>query len=177
MVIIFCCLLVTSLTVPADALAGSLGDQKRSVGSPNPGSWYDINGLWYGISIDGNNTLHCIGLNNKGQCDIPRGLGDVQSVDTGSAFAVARMSNGSVVVWGSNDHGQRNVPLNLTNVVQTAVTSDSVAVHLENGMVIAWGNNDKGQIDVPLIIENDVTNIVAGNSYFVALTREGDVVA
>lgn len=175
--IIFCCLLVTSLMVPADALTGSLGDQNRSVGSPNPGSWYDSDGRWYEISVDENNTVHCIGLNNKGQCDIPRGLGDVQSVDAGSAFAVARMSNGSVVVWGSNDHGQRNVPPNLANVVQTAVTSDSVAVRLENGTVLAWGNNDKGQTDVPSILVNDVANIVAGNSYFVALTREGNVVA
>ena len=171
--IIFCCFLVTSLMVPADALAGSFGDQNRSVGSPNPGSWYDSDGRCYEISVDENNTVHYIGFDNEGQRYIPPEMGDVLSVEAGSAFAVARMSNGSVVVWGSNDHGQRNGPPNLTTVVQTAVTSDSVAVRLENGTVIAWGVNDKGQTDVPTIFVNDVSNIVAGNSYFVALPVRG----
>nr|WP_320161419.1 hypothetical protein [uncultured Methanoregula sp.] len=174
---LFSCLLVTSIMMPAEAHLGSRSERNGSTGSSNLTTRHIGDGDWFELWRDENKTLQCTGLNNKGQCDIPPGLADVKSVNGGSDFVVALLNNGSVVVWGSNEHGQRNVPPNLTTVVRIATISDSVAALLENGTVITWGNNDKGRIEVPPVLANNVTSISGGNSHFVALTREGIVVA
>ncbi len=183
--IIFSCLLVTSLMIPAGAFPDTLGSRNRSLGSANPALWSDDDGEWFTIWHDENKKLQCTGLDNKGQCDIPRelvdiktGLFDVHNVAIGSDFVVALLENGSVVVWGSNDHGQRNVPPNLTNVIQlTVTTTGSVAALMDNGTVISWGYNNQKQTEVPSILANNVTYVVGAYSHFVALTREKTIVA
>ncbi len=176
-VAIFSCMVVISLMMPVTAFPDGTGSGNQTTGSLNPSIRHNHDGYWFEIWQDDNRTLHCTGLNDEGQCEIPRGLGAVRSFAVGSDFVVAGLENGSVVVWGSNRHGQHNVPPNLTNVTQATDTLEgSVAVLLENGSVIAWGNNDKGQTEVPSILANNVTVIEGSSSNFIALTRDGTVV-
>jgi len=175
--IIFSCLLVTSVMIPVNAFPDSPGNQNRSAGSPVPGLWSNSDGDWFRLWLDENKTLQCTGLNDKRQCDIPRGLGDFKAVIVGSDFSAALLNNRSVVIWGDNRYGQHNIPPNLTNVIQISTTTNSVAAVLENGSVIAWGKNNRGQTDVPLSLANNVDYILGADEHFVALTHEGNVVA
>ncbi len=175
---LFSCLLIASIMMPVNALPGNSGNRNRSADLSNQTIRSNHDGNGFEIWLDGKNTLQCTGLHTKGQCDIPPGLIDVQSVSVGSDFVVAQLGNGSIIVWGSNAQGQGNVPPNLENVIDfTSTSTGSVAVLLKNGTVIAWGNNNKGQTNVPPILANNVTYVVGANSNFIALTTQGDVVA
>jgi len=59
-----------------------------------------------GIDLDGN--LHCWGLNNIHQCDVPAGA--FVSIDYGHNHGCGLTPEGTTECWGSNDYGQLDLP-------------------------------------------------------------------
>jgi alpha-tubulin suppressor-like RCC1 family protein len=92
------------------------------------------------------------------------GLENISEVAVGSNFAVARLSNGTVLSWGNNPHGQLGddkggehegtwphglnyVTVNeLSGVKQLAVANEHALALLENGTVEVWGGGDYGEL-------------------------------
>jgi hypothetical protein len=96
----------------------------------------------------------CNGANAKVPCSrVPvtvSGISSATAVASGGDFALALLSNGTVMAWGHNDVGQlgdgtRNssptpaAVRNLTGVVAVAATQGYSMALLGNGTVMAWG--------------------------------------
>lgn len=120
-----------------------------------------------------------IGLNHRGQTDVPAGLTGVKAVAGGMAHSLALTTNGTVVAWGSNEQGERNVPAGLNNVKAIAASAHSVALK-HDGTVVVWGANGHPAITTPPPEVTGITAIAAGsgangNIYTLALRADGKV--
>ena len=118
------------------------------------------------------------GYNGYGQCTVPAGLSDVETIATGGLanHDMALKYDGTVVAWGRNDYGQTNVPAGLSNVVAIAVGNSHSMALKSNGSVVAWGSNDHGESNVPAGALSDVVAIAAGYWHSLALKSDGTVV-
>ncbi len=86
------------------------------------------------------------------------GLSGAVEITTGTAFACARLLDGSVQCWGDNSAGQlgdgstamfRPTPSSvpgLAGVVQLTAARRHVCARTEVGEIYCWGLNDRGQI-------------------------------
>ena len=137
-------------------------------------------------------TVQCWGANSWGQLGRDTSLGstpaslpapvtdlsNVVAVVTGSRYACARLTNGTVKCWGDNDQGQLGpkVPLDpstgkpfreslipvavgLSNVAALAAGFDYTCAVLTDSTVQCWGANSPTPVDVGL---TDVETIAIG---------------
>jgi DNA-binding transcriptional ArsR family regulator len=174
--LVFIFLIVNSVAVSAMRFPESIDTPDYLQGDDHNGSWQNTDGNGFTISIEGDGTWKCEGLNNKGQCTIPPELKPdvVIRVEAGYDFVIALLKDGTVRAWGDNDHGQCDVPEGLSDVTQIAVTGDSVAVILRDGTIRAWGNPDYNQTNVPSL--NNARFISSGTHHYAVLTRDGNIV-
>jgi alpha-tubulin suppressor-like RCC1 family protein len=132
---------------------------------------------------------------------LPAGV-TVTSVAAGEHHTLAVTSAGGVLAWGTNSSGQLGtgnqastkgpVPVSLPpNVKVTAVAAgDAFSLALTStGSVLAWGANGNGQLGdgtgttrlspVPVALppHTTVTGISAGNTFALALTSDGRILA
>jgi alpha-tubulin suppressor-like RCC1 family protein len=125
------------------------------------------------------------------------GLAGVTSVAAGGTFALALLSNGTVVAWGNGGAGQlgdgsvvsSNVPVTvsgLTNVKAIAAGAATGLALLKNGTVMSWGDGEHGQLgngekavfsDVPVQVEGlkSVKAIGMGRFFGLAVVKAGAV--
>ncbi len=125
------------------------------------------------------------------------GLMDVTSVAAGSSFAIALLSNGTVVAWGNGNEGQlgdgseksSNVPVTvsgLTNVKAIAAGGATALALLKNHTVMSWGDGEHGELgngetavssDVPVQVKGlkAVKAIGMGYEFGLAVVKGGAV--
>ena len=84
----------------------------------------------FGIRTDG--TVACWGFVGDGECDVPKGLGDVQRVAGGHTHAPAVRSDRRLLLWDTDELGQLSIRFGLGPVRQIAV-ADSNNVLLQAG--------------------------------------------
>ncbi len=120
------------------------------------------------------------GDNSQNQLVMPAalmGLGStiVRQVEAGGDNSIARLSNGSVVVWGAGPPSVLAVPYGLRDVSDVSMGYEHVLALRAHGRVFAWGDNTKGQIDVP----DGLTAIAisAGREHSLALRADWRIVA
>jgi alpha-tubulin suppressor-like RCC1 family protein len=132
---------------------------------------------------------------------LPRGVRIVQA-RAGCFFTVALTSTGEVLAWGLNFNGQLgdgsmlnsmkpvrvHIPAR-TRIVQVRAGCAFALARTSTGRVLAWGLNDVGQLGdgravdamVPTLVRlprhTVVTGVSAGNSFGLALTSTGAVLA
>lgn len=124
------------------------------------------------------------------------GLGGVTAVAANGKYALALLSNGTVVAWGRNNHGQLGdgsiansaVPVavsGLSGVTAIAAGEEYALALLSDGEVMAWGANYDGQLGdgtttqrtVPVAVSglSGIRAIAAGFALSMALSSEGAV--
>jgi alpha-tubulin suppressor-like RCC1 family protein len=126
----------------------------------------------------------------------------VTAISAGDFYSLALTSTGSVLAWGSNSNGQLGnatttgsstpVPVSLPNGTTVTAISAGGASSLaltSTGSVLAWGNNVEGELGnatttnsstpvaTALPTGTTVTAISAGETYSLALTSTGSVLA
>lgn len=79
-------------------------------------------GLEHAMALRSDGSVVCWGDNSAGQCDVPRGLGQVVAVAAGSTHSMALREDGTAVAWGGNEFGQGRVPPYLKNLVRIAAS-------------------------------------------------------
>lgn len=122
------------------------------------------------------------------------------SMSAGDSFSIVLQSDGTVWGWGSNAAGQlatgqisqkaMTLPIQIKGIksINKIVAGGSHAFAMANGKVWGWGLNHSGQVGIdsraeyimqPTIIPQlkDVVSISGGNSYNLALTKKGAVLA
>jgi alpha-tubulin suppressor-like RCC1 family protein len=105
---------------------------------------------------------------------LPNGLSNVLAVAEKYAFALALLSNNTVLAWGDNAYGQRNVPPGLSNVVAIATGAYHGLAARVDGSVVAWGGNQVGQTNIPAGL-SDVIAVAGGSYHSLALKADGTV--
>ncbi len=125
------------------------------------------------------------------------GLTDVTSVAAGASFALALLSNGTVVAWGNGGEGQlgdgtdesSNVPVTvsgLSEVKAIAAGGGTGLALLKNGTVKSWGDGEHGELgngetavfsDVPVQVKGlkSVKGIAMGYEFGLAIVKAGAV--
>ncbi len=126
------------------------------------------------------------------------GPGEVVALAAGDDHNTALLKTGAVVAWGYNKFGELGdgttgasevaAPVSGLSEVKAIAASDLVLALLKNGTVMTWGSNDLGQLgngtrggfsDVPIPITglSEVTEIAASHNCFLALLKNGTVMA
>ena len=114
----------------------------------------------YGASAWGEGRYGQLGDGNNNASKLPvsvTGLSEVTAVAGGSSFALALLSNGTVMAWGHNAVGElgdgstteSTVPVTvsgLSGVTAIAAGRTDGYALLSNGTVMAWGENDVGEL-------------------------------
>jgi alpha-tubulin suppressor-like RCC1 family protein len=146
---------------------------------------------------------HCYKETEPTQCSTRpvavRELSDVTAIAAGQNYALALLSNGTVMSWGSNGQGELGNGTSVSfTTLPTAVTGlDGVTAIAANfdtslalgtgGTVMAWGQNTFGELgdgglaqsDVPVAVRGlrGVSAIAAGAEDGYALLSSGSVMA
>jgi alpha-tubulin suppressor-like RCC1 family protein len=138
---------------------------------------------------------------NQASDELPAGcvetgisLGDMISVDTGSEFSCAVISNGTVQCWGSGFYGQlgnggtssSSTPQNvsgISNAVSVSAGYRHACATLSSGEIKCWGQGTLGQLGnggissslVPVTVSNisSAVSVSAGNVHTCALLEGG----
>ena len=131
----------------------------------------DANGT---CALDPQGLVHCWGLNDHGQTDVPLDLGEAVQVSMGYYSACAVTITRAVKCWGDNSFKQSNVPANLEPAEQVAVGALQACALLVVGTVRCWGDNSVGEISVPVGLDS-VTQITSGAAHVCALNKNGVV--
>ena len=175
------------------------GVRRFAVGGPGNTTTYGLTATGTILS-EGGNFVGQRGLGSTGggtDAQAIPGIADFTHVAAGYYFAVARRSNGTVLVWGGNDQGQlangdivsRSVPRRVQGLPAsiTAVRAGwQYSLALESdGRVWAWGNISVGQPgtpvgtprSIPAVIPglSDVVDMAAGANEVIFLTGSGQV--
>jgi hypothetical protein len=96
------------------------------------GPVFSNGGLWSGsTTITFANTVIGWGPNGFGQTNVPLGLANVVSMNSGAYDSLVLQANGTMVAWGHNWDGEASVPASLKNVVAIA-GGDYHSLALEN---------------------------------------------
>jgi len=115
------------------------------------------------------------GSNGYGEFNIPAGLTNVLSIDSGDDYSLALKRDGTVVAWGLSSEGRTAVPVGLTGVVAVSAGSGHSLALKSDGTVVGWGRNYSGETNVPTGL-TDVVAISAGDQHSLALKSDGTVV-
>ncbi len=97
------------------------------------------------------------GSTANGLTTVPKGLTNVQSVASGSAFDLALNGNGTTTGWGANTQGQTTLPFGLTNVTALA-GGTSFGLALGNIPVLASNLVTTGFVDHDLLLTLRISN-------------------
>jgi hypothetical protein len=108
---------------------------------------------------------------------------DVKDVEAGGYATMARMGDGSVMVWGEEQvvamatswASVRDVPAGLGGVVGMSMGQFHALALKSNGTVVAWGANNSGQAKVPAGLSK-VKAVAAGGAHSLALLSSGQIV-
>jgi hypothetical protein len=109
------------------------------------------------------------GLNNHGQCNVPRG-NDFVAVSGGHWHSLALRADGSLVSWGSITEA----PSGNDFVAIASGSGHNLAIKAD-GSLVAWGGTGYGKTDVPE--GNDFVAIAARAEHNLALKADGSIVA
>ena len=109
------------------------------------------------------------GLNNHGQCNVPRG-NDFVAVSGGHWHSLALRVDGSLVSWGIISEAPSG-----NDFVAIASGSGHNLALKTDGSLAAWGGTAYGKTDVPE--GNDFVAIAARAEHNLALKADGSIVA
>ena len=109
------------------------------------------------------------GLNNEGQCNVPRG-NDFVAVSGGHWHSLALRADGSLVSWGI----MSEAPSGNDFVAIASGSGHNLALKAD-GSLTAWGGTAYGKTDVPE--GNDFVAIAARTEHNLALRADGSIVA
>jgi hypothetical protein len=127
--------------------------------------------------------IYVWGDNTYGQLDIPPSdsdsvslvdLHDVADVEAGGDQTVARLADGTVVLWGGAFASV--VPPAVSDVVNQSVGRTHALLLRKNGTVVAVGSGSQPQEKVPAGLHG-VTAVAAGGYHSLALLSSGKIVA
>jgi len=121
------------------------------------------------IGTQAHGTLVAWGLNNHGQCNVPRG-NDFVAISGGHWHSLALRVDGSLVSWGSISEA----PLGNDFVAIASGSGHNLALKAD-GSLTAWGGTAYGKTDVPE--GNDFVAIAARTEHNLALRADGSIVA
>jgi alpha-tubulin suppressor-like RCC1 family protein len=121
------------------------------------------------IGTQARGTLVAWGLNDDGQCNVPRGS-DFIAVSGGHWHSLALRVNGSLVSWGSISEAPSG-----NDFVAIASGSGHNLALKADGSLVAWGGTAYGKSDVPQ--GNDFVAIAARGEHNLALKADGSIVA
>lgn len=116
------------------------------------------------------------GSNERGQADVPGGLGDVVAIAAGYSHSLALRRDGTVVAWGNNTRGATNVPAGLDNVVAISGGGGHSAAVRRDGTVVIWGQLGKGSPEPPVNL-TDAVFVASGWECCFAVRASGGVAA
>ncbi len=127
-------------------------------------------------------TLNCWGGETPEQCAVPRVPNAlfVSEVTLGSAFGVARYSNGTIECWGDDTFSQCTPPVLGAGSVFADVavgTAHGVGLISPGGTIACWGFNGFGQTDVPSLGALTAVAIGAGQNHSLAILSDGSLIA
>jgi len=128
------------------------------------------------------NTLVAWGKNNEGQCNVPQGLGRVQSMAASESWSTA-FARGRVTTWGRAPSGSGaswvNPPQDVTlggGVPRLfAGGSFTAAWNPQNGRLACWGSNIYGECNVPSDLP-PVKAVAAGRQRMLAIESKSGLV-
>ncbi len=80
------------------------------------------------------------GASDRGQLNVPAGLGAVCAISAGFGHGLALKADGTVVAWGDNTFGTTNVPAGLSGVVAIAAGNSGSLALKSDGTLIGWGS-------------------------------------
>ncbi len=124
------------------------------------------------------------------------GLSEAVAVAAGKTFAMALLSDGTVMTWGRDNFGQlgngkfekSDLPVKvdgLAGVTAIAAKGNDAYALLSNGTVMAWGDDFRGELgggkietsNVPIHVSglNTVTQLATGSTNCLALLADGTV--
>ncbi len=106
------------------------------------------------------------GNNDRGQLEVPAGLGNVITLATGPAHSLALREDGSVVTWGVTVP----TPAKVSNVVAVAAGFAHNLALRDDGTVVSWG-----PAPVSLSVRGNIVAIGAGEGFSVALLADGSL--
>jgi len=121
------------------------------------------------IGTQARGTLVAWGLNDDGQCDVPRG-NDFVAISGGHWHSLALRVDGSLVSWGSISEAPSG-----NDFVAIASGSGHNLALKADGSLVAWGGTAYGKSDVPQ--GNDFVAIAARTEHNLALKVDGSIVA
>ncbi|MGR0319458.1 RCC1 domain-containing protein [Agromyces sp. ZXT2-3] len=116
------------------------------------------------------------GSNERGQTDVPSGLGEVVAIAAGYSHSLALLRDGTVVAWGNNSRGATNVPSDLHDVVAISGGGGHSAAVRRDGSVVVWGQMGFGTVHPPADLA-DVVSVASGWECCFAIRSDGTVAA
>ena len=130
----------------------------------------------WSLVLDSTGVKLITDVESFGQLTVPASLGaGTLDISTGTNFAAAIRSNGTVVCWGYESYVPE-VPATLGACTKVACGADHVLVLKAGGVIACFGNNDYGQCTIPTAVSNGtVTHIACTSQMSVARLSTGVV--
>ncbi|HEV7656587.1 MAG TPA: putative Ig domain-containing protein [Mycobacteriales bacterium] len=128
-------------------------------------------GFNFGLALKTNGSVVAWGDNSEGATSVPAAAGSgVVAIDAEQIQAIALKADGSVVSWGHTS----NTPANVAGATQIAAFGVGGLALMPDHTIRTWGYNSPA---IPAALQGHTVGIDAGNSFVVALTDTGSVVA
>ena len=133
-------------------------------------------GRQHNLVLPESGRVFASGSNERGQADVPGGLGDVVAIAAGYAHSLALRRDGTVVAWGNNTRGATNVPAGLDDVVAVSGGGGHSAAVRRDGTVVVWGQLGEGPLEPPANL-TDAVSVASGWECCFAVRASGGVAA